>query len=150
MDTLRNHVRRKFIIFLDDLSFEDTNAGFKEVKSDIEGGVSSCPPNVRIYVTSNRRHLVRETWHERQQDELYRNDNVNETISLSDRFGLIIHYHMPDQNEYLAIIDHLLRQEGIELTPEELHIAGLRWEMTHSGRSGRTAKQFAAYYLGNH
>ena len=150
MDMLRHHINRKFIIFLDDLSFEDSDAAFKEVKSAIEGGVSSCPPNVCIYATSNRRHLVRETWHDREQDELYHDDSANETISLSDRFGLIIHYHTPNQSEYLAIIDHLLRQNGIELTPEELHIAGLRWEMTHSGRSGRTAKQFAAHYLGNH
>ena len=150
MDMLRNHINRKFIIFLDDLSFEDSDAAFKEVKSAIEGGVSSCPPNVCIYATSNRRHLIRETWHDREQDELYHDDSANETISLSDRFGLIIHYHTPNQSEYLAIIDHLLRQNGIELTPEELHIAGLRWEMTHSGRSGRTAKQFATHYLGNH
>lgn len=148
MTYLRRFAGKKFIIFLDDLSFEDSDAEFKIVKSAIEGGVSSCPPNVRLYATSNRRHLVRETWHDREQDELYRDDTMHETISLVDRFGLIIQYHMPDQDEYLAIIDYLLRQKGIELTKEELHIAGLRWELTHSGRSGRTAQQFVAHYLG--
>ena len=149
MDELRRYAGRKFIIFLDDLSFEDSDTEFKAVKSAIEGSVSSCPSNVRIYATSNRRHLIRETWREREQDEVYRDDSINETISLSDRFGLIIQYHTPDQEEYLAIIDHMLTQKGIHLTPEELRIAGLRWEMTHSGRSGRTAQQFVAYYLGN-
>ncbi len=149
MNELRRYAGRKFIIFLDDLSFEDSDTEFKAVKSAIEGSVSSCPPNVRIYATSNRRHLIRETWREREQDEVYRDDSINETISLSDRFGLIIQYHTPDQEEYLAIIDHMLTQKGIHLTPEELRIAGLRWEMTHSGRSGRTAQQFVAYYLGS-
>ena len=150
MNTLRNYAGRKFILFLDDISFEDSDAEFKAVKSAIEGGVSSCPPNVRLYATSNRRHLVRETWRDREQDELYRDDSINETISLSDRFGLVVHYHTPDQDEYLAIIDHMLMQKGIHLSPEELRIAGLRWEMTHSGRSGRTAQQFVAHYLGIH
>lgn len=149
MTALRNYAGRKFILFLDDISFEDSDAEFKAVKSAIEGGVSSCPPNVCLYATSNRRHLVRETWRDRE-DELHRDDTVNETISLSDRFGLIIHYHTPDQDEYLAIIDHMLSQRGIHLSPEELRIAGLRWEMTHSGRSGRTAQQFVAHYLGIH
>ena len=109
MTALRNYAGRKFILFLDDISFEDSDAEFKAVKSAIEGGVSSCPPNVCLYATSNRRHLVRETWRDRE-DELHRDDTVNETISLSDRFGLIIHYHTPDQDEYLAIIDHMLSQ----------------------------------------
>ena len=150
MNTLRNYAGRKFILFLDDISFEDSDAEFKAVKSAIEGGVSSCPPNVRLYATSNRRHLVRETWRDREQDELYRDDSINETISLSDRFGLVVHYHTPDQDEYLAIINHMLMQKGIHLSHEELRIAGLRWEMTHSGRSGRTAQQFVAHYLGIH
>lgn len=150
MNTLRNYAGRKFILFLDDISFEDSDAEFKAVKSAIEGGVSSCPPNVRLYATSNRRHLVRETWRDREQDELYRDDSINETISLSDRFGLVVHFHTPNQDEYLAIIDHMLTQKGIHLSSEELRIAGLRWEMTHSGRSGRTAQQFVAYYLGNY
>ena len=73
---------------------------------------------------------------------------MNETISLSDRFGLVIHYPTPNQKEYLAIIDHYLRAAGVLLPPEELRLAGQRWEMEHSGRSGRTARQFVDYYLG--
>lgn len=101
MNELRRYAGRKFIIFLDDLSFEDSDMEFKAVKSAIEGSVSSCPSNVRIYATSNRRHLIRETWREREQDEVYRDDSINETISLSDRFGLIIQYHTPDLLPYL-------------------------------------------------
>lgn len=151
MDTLRQFASKKFIIYLDDLSFETSESDYKYVKSAIEGGVEPRPENVLIYATSNRRHLIRETWHDHEEvgdNELYNNDSVNETVSLSDRFGLIIKFRAPSQDEYLAIIDHALRQEGVILTPEELRIEGKRWELDHSGRSGRTAQQFAAYYLG--
>ena len=103
-----------------------------------------------IYATSNRRHLIRETWRDRSdsQEDLYHQDSVNETISLSDRFGLIIYFYSPNQNEYLEIIRHMLKKSNIELDDEQLRIEGLRWEMTHSGRNGRTAQQFVNYYLG--
>ena len=151
MEALRGFASKRFIIFLDDLSFEESDAEYKYLKSAIEGGVESRPENVLIYATSNRRHLIRESWRDRMdgQDELYRDDSMNETISLSDRFGLIIHYYAPDQSEYLAIIRHMLKKQGIELTDEELRIEGLRWEMSHSGRSGRTAQQFVTHYLGH-
>ena len=149
LKTLRRFAAKKFIVFLDDLSFEDTEPEDKYLKSSIEGGVESLPPNVLIYATSNRRHLIKETWRDREQgDEVFRADSANETISLSDRFGLVINYRAPNQNEYLAIIDHGLRQNGIILDPEELRLLGHRWEIEHSGRNGRTAKQFVDYYLG--
>ena len=150
MDTLRKFASKYFIVFFDDLSFEENDAAYKNLKSAMEGGVESRPANVLIYATSNRRHLIRETWHDRGENdsEVHRSDSVNESISLSDRFGLIIQYYAPDQNEYLAIIDHMLKKAGVNLTPEELRVAGVRWEMTHSGRSGRTAEQFVADYLG--
>ena len=150
MEILRDFASKRFIIFLDDLSFEESDAEYKYLKSAIEGGVSTRPENVLIYATSNRRHLIRENWSDRPegQDAVHLDDSINETISLSDRFGLVIHYYAPDQNEYLAIIDHKLKKVGINLSPEELRIAGVRWEMTHSGRSGRTAEQFVAYFLG--
>lgn len=150
MQTLRRIASKRFIIYLDDLSFESNEPEYKYLKSAIEGGVESRPENVLIYATSNRRHLIKETWRDRGEnaDELYRNDSINETVSLSDRFGLIISFHSPDQNEYLAIIDHALRAEGIELSAEELRIKGQRWEVSHSGRSGRVAQQFVNYYLG--
>ena len=150
MDALRKFASKRFIIFLDDISFEESESEYKYLKSAIEGGVASRPENVLIYATSNRRHLIRETWRDRaeHQDELYRDDSVNETISLSDRFGLIIHYYSPTQEEYLEIIKYMLGKQGIELDGEALRIEGLRWEMTHSGRNGRTAQQFVNYYLG--
>ena len=151
METLRNFASKRFIIFLDDLSFEESEPEYKYLKSAIEGGVESLPKNVLIYATSNRRHLIRETWRDRAEghDELYRDDSVNETISLSDRFGLIVNYYPPSQNEYLEIIAHMLKKSGIELDAETLRIEGLRWEMSHSGRNGRTAQQFVKNYLGN-
>ncbi len=150
MDTLRRFATKHFILFLDDLSFEETEVEYKYLKSTIEGGVESRPDNVLIYATSNRRHLIKETWRDREagQDELYKSDSMNETISLSDRFGLIINYRSPNQNEYLAIIDHHLRSNGVILSPEDLRILGQRWELEHSGRNGRTAQQFVTHYLG--
>ena len=150
METLRRFASKHFILFLDDLSFEDTEVEYKYLKSTIEGGVESRPENVLIYATSNRRHLIKETWRDREagENEVYKADSMNETISLSDRFGLIINYRAPNQNEYLAIIDHHLRANGVILPPEELRILGQRWEMEHSGRNGRTAQQFVTHYLG--
>ena len=150
METLRRFMSKRFIIFLDDLSFEESEAEYKHLKSAIEGGVESRPENVLIYATSNRRHLIRETWRDRSEDhdELYRDDSTNETISLSDRFGLIIHYYAPSQAEYLEIIRSMLKRRGVELDAEQLRIEGLRWEMSHSGRNGRTAQQFVTHYLG--
>ncbi len=150
MDTLRQFASRKFIIFLDDLSFEESEDEYKYLKSAMEGGVETRPENVLIYATSNRRHLIRESWRDRSdgQEELYKQDSVNETISLSDRFGLIIRYYAPSQDEYLAIIRHMLDKNGVTLDAEQLRIEGLRWEMTHSGRNGRTAQQFVTHYLG--
>ncbi len=150
METLRNFSGKRFIIFLDDLSFEESESEYKYLKSSIEGGVESLPQNVLIYATSNRRHLIRETWRDRAEghDELYRDDSVNETISLSDRFGLIVHYYPPSQNEYLEIIRSMLEKNGVALDEETLRIEGLRWEMSHSGRNGRTAQQFVKNYLG--
>ncbi|MBR2774876.1 MAG: ATP-binding protein [Selenomonadaceae bacterium] len=150
METLRRFMSKRFIVFLDDLSFEESEGEYKYLKSAIEGGVESRPENVLIYATSNRRHLIRETWRDRDEahEELYRDDSLNETISLSDRFGLIIHYYAPTQAEYLEIIRSMLRRRGIELDAETLRLEGLRWEMSHSGRNGRTAQQFVNYYLG--
>lgn len=150
LETLRQYASRKFIVFLDDLSFEENEDEYKFLKSAIEGGIETRPSNVLICATSNRRHLIRESWRDRSdgQEELYKDDSVNETISLSDRFGLIIHYYAPTQDEYLAIIRHMLDKNGVKLDNEQLRIEGLRWEMTHSGRNGRTAQQFVTHWLG--
>ena len=108
-----NEIRsKKFILFFDDLSFDEGESGYKYLKSAIDGSVTAQPDNVLIYATSNRRHLLKETWSDRNdalEAEVYRQDSANESISLSDRFGLILHYSTPSQEEYLQIIDHELR-----------------------------------------
>lgn len=151
MEHLSTIKSKKFILFFDDLSFDEDEKEYKYLKSVIDGGIIPQPDNVVIYATSNRRHLLKETWHDRHDelDEVYRDDSTNESISLSDRFGLIIHYAAPTQDEYLQIIDHELKKEGVVLDSNELRILGLRWEMEHSGRNGRIARQFVRWYLGN-
>ena len=148
-----NEIRsKKFILFFDDLSFDEGESGYKYLKSAIDGSVTAQPDNVLIYATSNRRHLLKETWSDRNdalEAEVYRQDSANESISLSDRFGLILHYSTPSQEEYLQIIDHELRKAGVRLSKEELRLEGVRWEMEHSGRNGRIANQFVKWYLGN-
>ncbi len=150
MEQLRNYSSKKFIIFLDDLSFEEFEVEYKYLKSAIEGGASARPENVLIYATSNRRHLIKESYRDRgaDDDDMHRSDTLNETISLSDRFGLIISYMEPDQEEYLKIVDGLLKQHGITMDYDELRVKAGQWEREHSGRSGRVAQQFVTYYLG--
>lgn len=141
---------KKFILFLDDLSFDAGEKDYKYLKSAIDGSVTPQPDNVLLYATSNRRHLLKETWQDRSDglDEVYRDDSANESISLADRFGLILHYSAPTQEEYLAIIANELKKAGVTLDPEELRLEGIRWEMEHSGRNGRIARQFVTWYLG--
>ena len=151
METLCAIRSKKFILFFDDLSFDEDEKEYKYLKSAIDGGVSPQPKNVVMYATSNRRHLLKETWKDRNDgmDEVYRGDSTNESISLSDRFGLIIHYGTPTQDEYLAIIDHELQKHGISIPKDKLRVLGVRWEMEHSGRNGRIAQQFVKWYVGN-
>jgi predicted AAA+ superfamily ATPase len=150
MDILRQH-GQKFLLFLDDLSFEDFEVEYKFLKSVIEGGVEARPDNVLIYVTSNRRHLIKENWSDRSDnpDEIHRFDTVNEKISLSDRFGISLSYLAPSQVEYLSIVQELAKKHQLAISPEELKAEALKWEMAHSGRSGRAAQQFINYLLGN-
>lgn len=145
---IRSH---RFIFFFDDLSFDENETEYKYLKSAIDGGAAPQPDNVMLCATSNRRHLLKETWSDRSdalEAEVFREDADNESISLSDRFGLILHFGAPTQAEYLAIIAHELEKEGITLSPQELRVLGVRWEMEHSGRNGRIAKQFVQWYLG--
>ena len=150
MQSLRNFSSKKFIIFLDDLSFEEFEVEYKYLKSAIEGGASAKPDNVLIYATSNRRHLIKESYKDRgaNDDDMHRADTLNETISLSDRFGLILYYLAPNQQEYLDIVKALLAQNGIFLSEEDLRVKAGAWEKEHSGRSGRIAQQFVNHYLG--
>ena len=142
----------RFIIYMDDLSFEEFEIEYKYLKAIIEGGLETKPENVLIYATSNRRHLIRETWNDRSdmsQDELHRSDTVNEKLSLSERFGVKIGYYNPLRKEYLNIVTTLARRHPeIKLTDEELNSEASKWEMSHGGMSGRTAQQFIDSLLG--
>ncbi|AGA69714.1 putative ATPase (AAA+ superfamily) [Desulfitobacterium dichloroeliminans LMG P-21439] len=135
----------RFIIFIDDLSFEDTESDYKNLKTLLEGGLEGKPENVLIYATSNRRHLVRETFGERQGDEVHRQDNMEEKLSLSDRFGITVTFPTPDQAGYLKIVAELAAQEGLQIPQEDLRQQALRWVMNHNARSGRTARQFVDF-----
>ncbi len=141
----------KFILFVDDLSFEADEISYKDLKALLEGSLEARPANLLIYATSNRRHLVKEQFSDNARpgdDEVNAWDTVEEKLSLSDRFGLLITFLAPNQREYLAIVDGLASQAGITLEPAELHRRALRWEMSHSGRSGRTARQFVDQLAG--
>jgi predicted AAA+ superfamily ATPase len=143
----------RFIIYMDDLSFEEFEIEYKYLKAVIEGGLETKPENVLIYATSNRRHLIRETWSDRSdmsEDELHRSDTVNEKISLAERFGVKIGYYNPQRKDYLNIVTALARRHPeIRLTDEELESQASKWEIRHGGMSGRTAQQFIDSLLGN-
>lgn len=138
----------KFIVFIDDLSFDDLEQDYKDLKSLLEGGVEARPQNVLIYATSNRRNLVRETFSERAGDEVHARDNIEEKLSLADRFGITVTFLTPDQETYLKIVEGLAEQQGIEMDKDELRQRALKWVMMYNGRSGRTAKQFIDYLMG--
>jgi predicted AAA+ superfamily ATPase len=133
----------KFIIFVDDLSFDEGENGYKIFKSAIEGRIESGGNNWIVCVTSNRRNIVKEVWKDREtQDDVHLRDNLQEKKSLADRFGLTIVYEAPDKNEYLNIVRGLAAKVGLSLSGSELDAAALTWEIRHGGRSGRTAKGF--------
>ncbi|HML88664.1 MAG TPA: ATP-binding protein [Methylomusa anaerophila] len=141
---------KKYILFLDDLSFEENEAEFKYLKSVIEGGVGTKPENVLIYATSNRRHIIRENWSDsgEKSDDKHRGDTIQEKISLADRFGITLIYTAPSQDEYLQIVAGIAQRNNIGLSPAELRSEAIKWEMRHSGRSGRVARQFVQHLLG--
>ena len=142
----------KFIIYMDDLSFEEVEIEYKFLKAVIEGGVETKPDNILIYATSNRRHLIRETWSDRndvQQDEgMHRSDTMQEKLSLVNRFGVTINYSKPSQKEYFDIVIHLAAKSGIKMSEDELKAEANKWELSHGGISGRTAQQFIYYLQG--
>ncbi len=133
----------RFIIYMDDLSFEDFEVEYKYLKAAIEGGLEEKPENVLIYATSNRRHLIKETFSEREgSDDIHRNESIQEKISLSDRFGLSVFYPKPMQQEYFNIVLYLAEREGITLDRDVLIAEARKWGVAHGGYSGRTATQF--------
>jgi predicted AAA+ superfamily ATPase len=133
----------KFILFIDDLSFDEGENGYKAFKSAIEGRIGAANNNWIVCVTSNRRNIVKEAWKDREaQDDVHLRDNLQEKKSLADRFGLTIIYEAPDKAEYLTIVRGLATKAGLALSGDELDKAALTWEVRHGGRSGRTAKGF--------
>ena len=142
----------KFIIYMDDLSFEEFEIEYKFLKAVIEGGVETKPDNILIYATSNRRHLIKETWNDRNDLEsnngLHRSDTIEEKLSLVNRFGCQISYSKPSQKEFFDIVIGLARKNNVKMTDEELMAEANKWELSHGGISGRTAQQFINYCLG--
>ena len=140
----------KFIIYMDDLSFEDFEIEYKYLKAVIEGGLEKKPPNVLIYATSNRRHLVREKFSDKREldDDLHNNDTVQEKLSLVSRFGVTIYFGAPDKAQFQNIVKTLALRYGVTMPEEELLAEANKWELYHGGLSGRTAQQFIDYLLG--
>lgn len=142
----------KFIICLDDLSFEEFEIEYKYLKALIEGGLEKRPENVLIYATSNRRHLIKESFKDKPavlDDDIHRNDTVQEKLSLANRFGVSIYFGAPTPDEYKHIVKALADKNGIKMKEDELYLEANRWEMAHGGLSGRTAQQFIDYLAGN-
>lgn len=141
-----------FIIFIDDLSFEEHEVEYKFLKAVIEGGVESRPDNILIYATSNRRHLIKETWNDRNDmefnGEIHRSDTMEEKLSLSARFGVLINYSIPNRQEYHEIVEAMAAKQGIKMERDKLLLAANTWELRHGGVSGRTAQQFINYLEG--
>jgi predicted AAA+ superfamily ATPase len=137
---------QKFVIFVDDLSFEEDDDAYKVLKVVLEGNITARPQNVVVYATSNRRHLIREFFGDRPRpkdaDEVHHWDTMQEKLSFSDRFGLTLTFEPADQPTYLKMIHHLAQVEEILLSSEELEFRALQWATRHNGRSGRTARQF--------
>lgn len=142
----------KFIIYMDDLSFEDFEIEYKFLKAVIEGGVETKPENILIYATSNRRHLIKETWNDRSdvqvENGMHKSDTMEEKLSLVHRFGVTINYSKPTQKEYFEIAVELCRRLGVKLSDDEIKAEANKWELSHGGISGRTAQQFANYLAG--
>ena len=137
----------KFILFIDDLSFSSNDDDFGALKAILEGSVSARTSNIAIYATSNRRHLIKENFSDRDGNEVHYNDTVQELTSLSDRFGLTVLFTAPGKNQYLEIVEGLAAQQNITMSKEELFLKAEQFALLHSGRSARVAKQFIEHLL---
>jgi predicted AAA+ superfamily ATPase len=148
---LRDHPAR-FIIFVDDLSFEEDEIQYKALKAALEGRIEAWPSNVLLYVTTNRRHLIKERFADRElpnEDEIRPRDTMEEKLSLSDRFGLHVTFPSPDQERYVVIAQTLARAHGITLADSELRKRAIQWALWHNGRSCRSARQFVDDLIGD-
>ena len=142
----------RFIIFIDDLSFEEDESEYKLLKAIIEGGIETRPENILIYATSNRRHIIREIWSDRDDMEhngdIHRSDTVEEKLSLASRFGIAINYSAPTRKIYHEIVINLAKRAGLDINEPELLAGADRWEIRHGGKTGRAARQYIDYLLG--
>lgn len=142
----------RFVIYMDDLSFEEFETEYKYLKAIIEGGLEVRPNNILIYATSNRRHLINETWKDRNDvthnEGIYKSDTMQEKLSLVNRFGCTIYYGQPDQKEFYNIVVELAHKAGLDISDEELCAEAKKFELHHGGISGRTAQQFINYMQG--
>lgn len=142
----------RFIIYMDDLSFEEFEIEYKFLKAVIEGGVETKPENILIYATSNRRHLIKENWSDRndvvQENGMHQSDTMEEKLSLVNRFGVKINYSKPMKKEFNHIVLELAHKNNIQMDEKELLLEANKWELSHGGTSGRTAQQFINYILG--
>lgn len=146
---------QKFILFVDDLAFEDNEENYTALKAVLEGSLETKPDNVLIYATSNRRHLIKEKFSDRaglqygeKDDEVRAYDTIQEKLSLSDRFGITVVFSSPDKSRYLHIIEELAARNGLNIDKDELHKEALKWELWYNGRSPRTAQQFITWLKG--
>ena len=132
------------------MSFEEFEIEYKYLKAVIEGGLERKPDNILIYATSNRRHLIRETFRDKadRDEELHTNDTVQEKLSLVARFGVTIYFGKPEKKEFQEIVSRLAVRNGIDMPKEELLLEANKWELSHGGMSGRTAQQFIDYLMG--
>ena len=140
----------KFIIYMDDLSFEEFEIEYKYLKAVIEGGLEKRPDNFLIYATSNRRHLIKENYSDKEgtRQDMHTSDTVQEKLSLVYRFGVSIYFGAPDKKEFQKIVSVLADRYGVKLSEEELLAEANKWELSHGGISGRTAQQFINYLQG--
>ena len=143
----------RYLLFCDDLAFNEDEPEYRELKAMLEGGISAQPDNVLIYATSNRRHLMprqvgENRFPQNDEDELYPRETTEEKVSLSDRFGLRLAFYRISQITFLKIVSHYAQRRGLSVPTDELHRAALEWEASSSGRSGRVAYQFIADLAG--
>ena len=141
----------KFIIYMDDLSFEEFETEYKYLKAVIEGGLERKPENVLIYATSNRRHLIRENYSDKEdiREDMHTGDTVQEKLSLAARFGVTIYFGSPDKKQFQQIVSVLAKRHGVQMKQEQLLAEANKWELAHGGLSGRCAQQFIDYLLGS-
>jgi predicted AAA+ superfamily ATPase len=139
----------RFIIFMDDLSFEEFEVEYKHLKALIEGGIEPKPENTLIYATSNRRNIIREVWSDRKSssDDVHAGDTMQEKLSLADRFGLSIWYGLVGKDEYLKMVRSIAEENGVSMDRDEMERLALRWEIERGGFTGRTARQFVKHLL---